>query len=719
MADEENKVPENDDWLNDLDSEPEFASVDDGLDSSAFDKMFGELHSSDTPAPEPVKAAGEVIPEEEAAPESLPESLPAEPAPAEESVAAVATEKGAGQEELGVELDQSNIDSLLNEVEESADAPTEEEAAPLDQSSIDALMGGGDAAAASAEPEEAVAEKPTETAAPPVEAVPEPVAAPPQPVQAADASPADIVDDGGELPAAADLPPIEDLSDPDNAFIVEGDELDDLFGDTSGSPVTLGGSGTDTGLAFAEEEDGDTAGGTTAGSAVSTAGSSAPAGERPAPEVSELNADTVLERTAGPAPGRFNIAALLADKKVLGIGGGVIAALLFMVIALFLRSGPEAPVVQKSGGGVAEKSIKPVPPQVKPAPPTLVADVGAPRQAVAEKKVNSPPKAIAAQALIPITSDQVKIVLAGEDPDHDVLNYEVTSLPAHGTLSGDPPGLLYTAGNDFSGADSFTFRVTDPGGVSEPAVVKLRRAKVGRDGIKIIEPRRSVFRTVSAKLETTSTSGNVEIDGRKLWQKANPGVPLDRKARFELKGRPVHVKISKVAPLVYRYTPEPYDTGSEEFSFRFINRGVRGKEASLEIAVANGNPPPDIRLTGFVKQFFQVGDRVVIDASPTRDDQRSTVRFRWLQNQGVSVRLERLNEEGSRVAFIMPSYFYTTNYPEPVLIVEARDASGQVASKEVRVPVRRSVASETWDGLHLTRGKPADPGRLLPWGMTN
>ena len=161
MADEENKVPENDDWLNDLDSEPEFASVDDGLDSSAFDKMFGELHSSDTPAPEPVKAAGEVIPEEEAAPESLPESLPAEPAPAEESVAAVATEKGAGQEELGVELDQSNIDSLLNEVEESADAPTEEEAAPLDQSSIDALMGGGDAAAASAEPEEAVAEKPT------------------------------------------------------------------------------------------------------------------------------------------------------------------------------------------------------------------------------------------------------------------------------------------------------------------------------------------------------------------------------------------------------------------------------------------------------------------------------------------------------------------------------------------------------------------------------
>jgi hypothetical protein len=53
----------------------------------------------------------------------------------------------------------------------------------------------------------------------------------------------------------------------------------------------------------------------------------------------------------------------------------------------------------------------------------------------------------------------VAITLTGSDPDGDTLFYEVLTDPGHGELSGSVPDLTYTPATDYSGPDSFSFRV--------------------------------------------------------------------------------------------------------------------------------------------------------------------------------------------------------------------------------------------------------------------
>jgi hypothetical protein len=73
---------------------------------------------------------------------------------------------------------------------------------------------------------------------------------------------------------------------------------------------------------------------------------------------------------------------------------------------------------------------------------------------------NTPPVANAQSVSTP--EDTAKtITLTGSDADGDPLTYSVVANPANGTLSGTAPSLTYTPTANFSGADSFTFRVND------------------------------------------------------------------------------------------------------------------------------------------------------------------------------------------------------------------------------------------------------------------
>ena len=56
---------------------------------------------------------------------------------------------------------------------------------------------------------------------------------------------------------------------------------------------------------------------------------------------------------------------------------------------------------------------------------------------------------------------QKSITLSGSDDDNDTLTYKVISNPTHGTLSGTAPNLTYTPTADYTGDDSFTFKVND------------------------------------------------------------------------------------------------------------------------------------------------------------------------------------------------------------------------------------------------------------------
>ncbi|MDF7799080.1 Ig-like domain-containing protein [Pontiellaceae bacterium B1224] len=70
-------------------------------------------------------------------------------------------------------------------------------------------------------------------------------------------------------------------------------------------------------------------------------------------------------------------------------------------------------------------------------------------------------------------NDSVAITLTASSVLGLDLSYSVDHVPAHGTLSGTPPNLVYTPNAGFWGIDSFTFVADDGTDVSEPATVSL------------------------------------------------------------------------------------------------------------------------------------------------------------------------------------------------------------------------------------------------------
>lgn len=74
--------------------------------------------------------------------------------------------------------------------------------------------------------------------------------------------------------------------------------------------------------------------------------------------------------------------------------------------------------------------------------------------------VNDAPIAAGQNVTTP-SNTALPIALSASDADNDLLTYEIVAAPAHGTLSGTGPGVTYTPAANYSGPDSFTFRVKD------------------------------------------------------------------------------------------------------------------------------------------------------------------------------------------------------------------------------------------------------------------
>ncbi len=86
--------------------------------------------------------------------------------------------------------------------------------------------------------------------------------------------------------------------------------------------------------------------------------------------------------------------------------------------------------------------------------------------------VNAPPIAIG-QTVTVNSGVTSQVTLSGSDPEGASLSYEITRQPGNGTLSGQAPFVVYTAFDQFSGADSFAFRVSDGNADSDPATVSI------------------------------------------------------------------------------------------------------------------------------------------------------------------------------------------------------------------------------------------------------
>jgi hypothetical protein len=91
---------------------------------------------------------------------------------------------------------------------------------------------------------------------------------------------------------------------------------------------------------------------------------------------------------------------------------------------------------------------------------------------------NDPPAAHP-QTVAAIPGDATPITLTGTDPEGYALVFKVASQPAHGSLTGGAPNLIYTAGLTHTGPDSFTFQVIDSEGQSSSATVSIDVSTAG------------------------------------------------------------------------------------------------------------------------------------------------------------------------------------------------------------------------------------------------
>ncbi|MFZ5775294.1 MAG: Ig-like domain-containing protein [Thermodesulfobacteriota bacterium] len=327
--------------------------------------------------------------------------------------------------------------------------------------------------------------------------------------------------------------------------------------------------------------------------------------------------------------------------------------------------------------------------------------------------VNAPPEVADIKLQLPKPGEAANLTLTATDKEGDPLQYEILSPPRYGVLSGDMPALTYIPNPDFPGEDSFEFRASDGKHASPPAKVLIAGqpapppapakaealAKKPDTEVKAKEateeaPPLPQLAAVNAKLRTKSTAALV-IDWKKLWPQ-DSAEPMPEGLKVEVVGHDLRGELTRLDATRYRYQPDRYFGGSGVVRYRFRAEGFApSKTGKVTVAVAKNDKPPKVAVAPMAKEY-QVGGKVVLDASPSKDDSPGGLRYSWEQVSGVPVRLAPLNASGSMVSFVAPSSFQPQD--RVTVRVTAVDPGNQQSSKEIEITTvsRRKGQSALW-----------------------
>jgi hypothetical protein len=667
MADEKQTTSDLDDWLEDLDDSEEFSGE---LDQENIDAMLsgGVESGAAKPDVEEAPADNDSVELDQANIDALlGGNLDAEaPAPVE----------AVAQDNAEIDLDQANIDALLSG--SGDDAPEE-----LDQANIDALLGGleespGQQTAAPAEPEEAGSVEPEQGNIDLLLGADED----------GDAGELDQDNIDALLRGAGNQekePAVGDFlaAGPAGEFglgeglDVDQDEIDQLFSGLDDDEAEEPFPSEEMDLAdvlegddqFLEVSDTSQANKTSSGE-TTVAG-----------DIDDMNHEIPAQDqgTGGflsflPESINKTVAAVIAVCLVLVVASGVY---------FFRPSHKKEPAIPFQNG-------QPVAQVEEPQPPPAA--------------VNHIPVVGDSLYAMPETGGEVPVTLAAKDDDGDTITYEVTTPPLYGRLSGDAPSLVYLPNNDFPGEDRFEYKATD--GKESSALAKViitgpnlamlaeEKERQRAAAAKIpLQPSRPKVHAKNKTFNTVSTD-KVTIDLARIWREANHS-PFTAKVYVEIDDSHLNGSLSKIDNGRYVYRPDPTYSGKDVLHYRFKQGGLSSDPGKVTMRVSRGDLPPEIRI-GEMAGGYMVGETVRIDASPTRDESRGKLSFRWEQISGVPVQIKKTNEEGSIITFAVPSSFYTSTEPGPLLRVTAVDAAGQSDSRDIKVRTISRRKSALW-----------------------
>ena len=197
--------------------------------------------------------------------------------------------------------------------------------------------------------------------------------------------------------------------------------------------------------------------------------------------------------------------------------------------------------------------------------------------------VNDPPTANNSSVMTQ-EDKPVSISLTGDDPDGDLLTYIVVKGPAHGSLkgiAGKSPKLSYTPQANFSGSDSFTYKVSDKTAESAVATVLIT--------IKAVNDR------PTAKDDTATTLEDKKVASIDVLKNDTDVENDPLKVASVTQGKNGSVSINSDNTL--SYTPDENFYGDDAFTYT-ISDGKGGTDAAaVRVKVKAVNDAPEFTST--------------------------------------------------------------------------------------------------------------------------
>jgi gliding motility-associated-like protein len=179
--------------------------------------------------------------------------------------------------------------------------------------------------------------------------------------------------------------------------------------------------------------------------------------------------------------------------------------------------------------------------------------------------INNPP--VANNQNVPVVQEDTPtpIILSANDIDGDALTYIIVTPPAHGTLSGTGPNVIYTPDPNYSGPDSFVFKVNDGNVDSNNGTVSITVTAVN-DAPTANNQSASTSEDVALPITLTAN----DVEGNTLT--------------YNIVTPPTNGSLSGSGPNI-SYTPASDFTGADSFTFRVNDGALNSNTATVSITV--------------------------------------------------------------------------------------------------------------------------------------
>jgi VCBS repeat-containing protein len=190
---------------------------------------------------------------------------------------------------------------------------------------------------------------------------------------------------------------------------------------------------------------------------------------------------------------------------------------------------------------------------------------------IAVAAVNDAP--VAAGQAVTTDEDTAKaITLSATDAEGSLLTYAIVSGPAHGSLSGIAPALIYTPAVNYNGPDGFTFKANDGNLDSNAATVTITVTAVNDAPVA----------TDQAITTDEDTAKPITLSATDI-----EGSPLT----YAIVAGPAHGTLAGTAPAL-AYTPAANYNGPDGFTFKANDGSLDSTTATVTITVTAVNDAP-------------------------------------------------------------------------------------------------------------------------------